>query len=313
MAVDIILVNHQKGRVRRVRMAWRAVHVWLPAVVIAGVVLGAAYTTGKLSSSETAIGIDPAVTQLMQDDINAQRDELVRTRDIIDQNMLALSQRLGKLQAHMTRLNAVGSRVTQIASISPDEFDFDNEPAIGGPDTSISGVTQQSLDELVAALDDFSEQLNRREREMRVLQELMVAGKMREQVHPSGLPVRKGWMSSGFGLRTDPFTGRRKRHSGVDFPGKTGTDVIAVAAGVVTVAGWRGGYGKLVQINHGNGYETRYGHNSKLLVKVGERVHKGQLIAAMGSTGRSTGPHVHFEVHHHGKPVNPAAYIYAAR
>ena len=99
----------------------------------------------------------------------------------------------------------------------------------------------------------------------------------------------------------------------MDFPGRTGTDVVAVAAGVVTVSSRRGGYGNLVQINHGNGYETRYGHNSKLLVKVGERVQKGQHIAEMGSTGRSTGSHVHFEVHHNGKPVNPAAYIYAAR
>ncbi len=312
MALDIIVVNHERGRVRRVRLALRTVRVWMPALVVTVMVLAGAYTTGRMSAQETAVGIDPRVTLLMQDEINAQRDELVRTRDLIDQNMLALAKRLGRLQAHMTRLNAVGSRITEMASIEPGEFDFDAEPALGGP-TGVAGKTQQSLDELVAALDDFSHQLNRREREMRVLQELMVAGKLREQVHPSGLPVRKGWMSSGFGNRTDPFTGRRTRHAGVDFPGRPGTDVIAVAAGVVTVANYRGGYGNLVQINHGNGYETRYGHNRKLKVKVGERVQKGQLIAEMGSTGRSTGPHVHFEVWHNGKAVNPAAYIYAAR
>lgn len=312
MALDIIVVNHQRGRVRRVRLALRAVHVWLPAMAVAVAVLVGAYATGRLAVNETAVGLDPEVARLLQDEINAQQEELVRTRNLIDQNMLALASRLGKLQAHMMRLNAVGSRITEMASIDPSEFDFDNDPALGGPRT-LQGTSQQSLDELVAALDDFSSQLNRREREMKVLQELMVAGKLREQVHPSGLPVRRGWMSSGYGMRTDPFTGRRVRHAGVDFPGKSGTDVIAVAAGVVTTAGWRGGYGKLIQINHGNGYETRYGHNRKLLVKVGERVHKGQHIAEMGSTGRSTGPHVHFEVHRHGKPVNPAAYIYAAR
>ena len=312
MALDIIVVNHQRGRVRRVRLAWRAVQVWLPALAVVAMVVGGAYTTGRLSVPEPVVGIDPRVTLLLQDEINGQRDELARTRDLVDQNMLALAKRLGRLQAHMTRLNAVGSRITEMASIAPGEFDFDSDPAMGGPDT-VSGTSQQSLDELVAALDDFSHQLNRREREMRVLQELMVAGKLREQVHPSGLPVRKGWMSSGFGTRTDPFTGQRKRHGGVDFPGRPGTDVIAVAAGVVTVASRRGGYGNLLQINHGNGYETRYGHNRKLVVKVGERVHKGQLIAEMGSTGRSTGPHVHFEVWHDGKAVNPAAYIYAAR
>ncbi|MDX1497062.1 MAG: M23 family metallopeptidase [Salinisphaeraceae bacterium] len=313
MAVDIILVNHQRGRTRRVRVAWHSLRFWLPAMVLPAVIISAAFVTGRMTAPDAPLGIDPAVTQLMQDDINAQREELTRTRDVIDQNMAALARRLGRLQAHMTRINAVGSRLTELASIEAEEFDFDNEPAIGGPDSVLTGVTQQSMDELVAALDDFSNQLNKREREMRVLQELMVAGKLREQVYPSGLPVRKGWMSSGFGVRTDPFTGRRKRHSGVDFPGKVGTDVIAVAAGVVTVSGWRGGYGKLVQINHGNGYETRYGHNSKLEVKVGQRVQKGQVIAKMGSTGRSTGSHVHFEVHHNGKPVNPAQYIYAAR
>lgn len=312
MALDIIVVNHQRGRVRRFRLALRSVRLWLPAMAVVAVVVGTSYAVGRISVEQSVVGLNPEVASLIQDEMNAQRDELARSRHIIDQNMLALASRLGKLQAHMTRLNAVGSRITEMASIDPAEFDFDNEPALGGP-RSAQGEKQQSMDELILALDGFSEQLNRREREMKVLQELMVAGKLREQVHPSGLPVRRGWMSSGYGMRSDPFTGRRVRHAGVDFPGKSGTDVIAVAAGVVTVSGWRGGYGKLVQINHGNGYETRYGHNSKLLVKVGERVHKGQHIAEMGSTGRSTGPHVHFEVHRNGKPVNPAAYIYAAR
>ena len=190
MALDIIVVNHERGRVRRVRLALRAVHVWMPVVLVAAIVVGGAYTSGRLSVPAGAVGIDPSVTLIMQDDINAQRDELVRTRDLIDQNMLALAKRLGRLQAHMTRINAVGMRVTEMASIAPGEFDFDNEPAIGGP-SSEPGETQQSLDELVAALDDFSHQLNRREREMHVLQELMVAGKLREQVYPLDYPYAK--------------------------------------------------------------------------------------------------------------------------
>jgi murein DD-endopeptidase MepM/ murein hydrolase activator NlpD len=130
---------------------------------------------------------------------------------------------------------------------------------------------------------------------------------------PAGRPITSGWLSSYFGIRTDPFTGKKERHKGLDFAGKLGSDVVAVASGVVTWAGRRYGYGNLVEINHGNGYSTRYGHNDKITVKVGDAVKKGQIIAKMGSTGRSTGPHVHFEVLHKGKQVDPMSYIKTAR
>jgi murein DD-endopeptidase MepM/ murein hydrolase activator NlpD len=148
---------------------------------------------------------------------------------------------------------------------------------------------------------------------MRVLEDLLLVSRLQRQVKPSGWPVERGWISSAFGMRTDPFTGRRAMHTGTDFAGRAGADVLSVAAGIVTEAGPRFGYGMVVEINHGNGYVTRYGHNARVLVKPGDKVNKGQRIALIGSTGRSTGPHVHFEVLFNDKVVNPTEYIEASR
>lgn len=314
MALDIIVVNHERGRVQRLRFDLRSLRGCLAVVLAALVMVGGAYLAGRLSVTPVPMNeIGVAASDHLQDEIYSQRQELLQARELIDQNMLALAKRVGRLQAHMTRLNAVGMRLTEMAQIAPEEFDFENEPALGGPASGSANSGQQSMADLLVAIDEFSKQLDQRERDMQVLQEFMVAGRLREQNRPTGLPVERGWISSGFGMRTDPFTGRRARHNGVDLPGHYGSDVIAVASGVVTYAGHKGGYGKLVEINHGNGYTTRYGHNSKLLVRVGQQVGRGQPIAAIGSSGRSTGAHVHFEVLLNGRAVNPAAYIYASR
>ena len=142
---------------------------------------------------------------------------------------------------------------------------------------------------------------------------MLMTRNLQAEVIPAGRPITRGWLSSYYGMRTDPFSGRRAHHSGIDFAGKMGSDVVTVAAGVVTYSGRRSGYGNLVEINHGKGYVTRYGHNSELLVEVGETVKKGQIIAKMGSSGRSTGPHVHFEVLVNGRAVDPKKYILASK
>ena len=160
---------------------------------------------------------------------------------------------------------------------------------------------------------DLSAQLEDRNKQLHVLETMMMNRNLQAEVMPAGRPVTRGWLSSYFGMRTDPFTGRLAFHSGIDFAGRLNSDIIAVAAGVVTFAGPRNGYGNLVEINHGNGYSTRYGHSRKLLVKVGDTVKKGQVIAMMGSTGRSTGPHVHFEVLKNGHTIDPKRFIQASR
>jgi murein DD-endopeptidase MepM/ murein hydrolase activator NlpD len=176
----------------------------------------------------------------------------------------------------------------------------------------VDSETQRSADEpldFIETLDMLTDQIERREQQLEFMESLLSNRKLRDSGMIAGRPIVKGWLSSPYGYRTDPFHGRKAWHKGVDFAGKQGSDIVAVGAGVVTWADKRSGYGNLVQINHGNGYTTRYGHNSEILVKSGDIVKKGQVIAKMGSSGRSTGAHVHFEVLKAGKSVNPLAYI----
>ena len=200
-----------------------------------------------------------------------------------------------------------------MAKLERGEFDFSQPPAQGGPANTLEtkGKSMEVKD-FLAALTDLSSQLDNRSGQLNVLETMMMTNNLQAEVEPAGRPISRGWLSSYFGIRTDPFTGRRVHHSGIDFAGKLGSDIVAVASGVVTFAGRRSGYGNLVEVNHGKGYSTRYGHCLKIDVKVGDTIKKGQVLAKMGTTGRSTGPHVHFEVLHNGRAVNPKRYIFRA-
>ena len=189
------------------------------------------------------------------------------------------------------------------------EFDFSSAPAMGGPE-KIIGVAAYKPPSYMELLDQLARDIEDREQQLGVLQILMAKQKMDRDKFIAGRPVKKGWMSSRYGSRVDPITGKRAWHEGVDFAGKEGADVIAVAAGVVVFAGEQNGYGRMVEINHGGGYATRYGHHKELSVNAGDIVRRGQVIGLMGSSGRSTGPHVHFEVYKGSKVVDPSKYIY---
>jgi murein DD-endopeptidase MepM/ murein hydrolase activator NlpD len=199
-----------------------------------------------------------------------------------------------------------------MAEIEDGEFDFDTEPALGGPEEPVSAgsagsnVAVPDVEEAMASLDI---QLNDREAQLWVLEQVLMNEQLKDRVYPQGRPVTSGWISSYFGKRTDPFTGKPANHTGIDFAGRNGQEIIAVADGVVTWSGDRYGYGLLVEINHGNGYSTRYAHNSENLVDVGDEVRKGQAVALMGETGRATGPNLHFEVLQNGRRVNPVNFI----
>ncbi len=286
--------------------------------LVAGLMLGALLSAG-LFRAGYVVGHQAAQPELAEVSARTRAAEMQRTEALAatrranDHHLNALALRLGELQAHVIRLDALGERLVDMAELNPEEFDFSNPPARGGPAQALEGASASAAPELDGALDDLLDRLGDREQKLTLLEEFMLNRSLAKRVEPSGRPVREGWLSSGYGRRTDPFTGKRDRHEGVDFAGRPGSDIIAVAAGVVTWSGKKNGYGRLVEIDHGNGYVTRYGHNKKNLVAVGDLVEKGQTVAHMGSSGRSTGTHVHFEVLRDGKPVNPMRYVRAGR
>ncbi len=239
----------------------------------------------------------------------SQRQELDGAIESAKNSIAALSFRLSEIQAQAIRLDALGKRLVEMHKLDKGEFDFDNPPAQGGP-LGEHILEEMNVEDFMASLNLLSRQLDDRAAQLMVVEEIYMSNTLRSETIPAGKPVESGWLSSGFGRRTDPFTGKIAYHEGVDFAGKTGTGVIAAASGVVTWAGERYGYGKMVELDHGNGYVTRYGHNKENSVQVGDVVDKGEVIALMGSSGRSTGPHVHYEVLRHGKPVDPKKYVY---
>ena len=216
---------------------------------------------------------------------------------------------LAELQSRVTRLDAVGMNLTQSAGLEPGEFNFDMAPALGGP----LMTSQEDARELIPALEGelfaLSTALDDREVQLDILSELIQGEQVKSDATPSGRPILSGWLSSRYGTRIDPFSGKKAWHEGVDFAGKAGSNIVAVASGVVSWSGERYGYGKMVEVAHGDGVITRYGHNQENLVKVGDMVRRGDIVALMGNSGRSTGPHVHFEVHKNGRPVDPASYL----
>ena len=236
-----------------------------------------------------------------------QRQELDDLRARSAAEAQAVGRQLAAMQARLLRMEALGARVTAVADLDGGEFSFDQPAPVGGP----TGAAENPLGwmELQASLDALSVQLRGREVELEVLESLLRNREYQEGTVVAGRPVTWGWMSSGFGRRVDPFSGQMAWHSGVDFAGREGADVVAVASGVVTYADKRYGYGLMVEINHGDGYVTRYAHHDALAVAVGDIVKKGQTIGTMGTSGRSTGPHVHFEVLKNGRHVDPKAYV----
>lgn len=308
--MDIIVVSNKRGRTWRVKLDWRHAFSWLPYAMLTTGLMAGIFTLGYWTRGDGSVLPAELVTAWAQE-VSTQRGELSKARASSEENAHALARRIAQLQGHMLRVNAAGSRLTELAGLDRGEFNFEQAPAVGGPEET--GDQETTLVHVLSSLDRFEDQLSDRERQMRVLEDLLLASRLQKEVKPSGWPVENGWISSAFGRRIDPFTGRRAHHAGIDFAAKPGADVQTVAAGIVTESGERFGYGHIVEINHGNGYITRYGHNSRVLVKSGDKVNKGQRIALMGSTGRSTGPHVHFEVLYNGNVVNPEQYIKAAR
>ena len=303
--MNILILSSNRGQICGVNLA-KPLHLLLMIGLTGLVMSGAVYLGYAINPDQD----NQALINEWQSDVHRQQAQLEHIREEADADVDALASRIGLLQAHVMRLDALGQKLVHMASIDKAEFDFESIPALGGPETNSNKVFE--LDELSRAIDLLSRELADRENQLIVMENLVLNENLKREVEPSGRPIVKGWLSSYYGMRTHPISGRREMHKGIDFAGKLGGPVIAVAKGVVTYAGKRYNYGNLIEIAHGNGYSTRYAHNSRLLVSVGDTVEKGFQIAEIGSSGRSTGPHVHFEVIKNGRQINPVRFIRAS-
>ncbi len=304
--MNVIFFSREHGRVRHVNFAHPVALAVTALAVLA--LLGGSFLIGHEFGERQAANQPATQVAEWSRKLAAQQAQIVETRRVLQEHVDALAKRVGQMNAHVIRLDALGRRLTQMANIDQREFDFGNPPAQGGPEGEGQGQAAQ-IPQLTAMIDELGREVENRAVELGVLENVILSRNLNEQIRPGGRPVRDGWISSYFGSRSDPFTGYTAHHRGVDFAGRKGAEVVAVAAGVVTWSRERFGYGKLVEINHGNGYLTRYAHNERNLVSIGETVQKGQAVALMGSTGRATGPNLHFEVLKNGRQVNPLQFI----
>jgi murein DD-endopeptidase MepM/ murein hydrolase activator NlpD len=265
----------------------------------------------KLSDGRWQLLFEDHITD-MQNELVVSRQELFEDRERVSQTLSLMTAKLAQMRASVVRLDALGEQLTELSDIEGGEFDFSSMPGLGGPEKldqqvyRVATVRQVDLNLLMSNIDSS---LTQREIQLKLLRSSLADKNLINDRRIAGRPIAHGWQSSAYGMRTDPFTGYQRWHAGVDFAGRLGSDVIAVAAGVITWSGEKSGYGKMVEVNHSDGYVTRYAHNQKNIAKLGTVVQKGDVIAMMGTSGRSTGPHVHFEVFKNGRVVDPASYI----
>lgn len=238
-----------------------------------------------------------------------QEQKVAELKQTTEQQLTSMTMKLAEMQSHLLRLNALGARLVEQANLSADEFGFAEGPAVGGPADN-EEIEVNVDDGLLNKMDSLLTQIQHKAQQLNALESIMLSHHITDQSRLAGRPVTSGWLSSHYGVRKDPFNGQPALHKGVDFAGKEGDVVLATAAGVVTWADERYGYGNLVEIDHGDGLVTRYGHSKQLNVKMGDVVTKGQIIAEMGSTGRSTGAHVHYEVLRKGQHLDPLPFVY---
>lgn len=306
--MQFIIINNRYGKGRRIHLGPATCALLL---TVAGGLVGSLFIGGmyfaQVRSEDALTRLYGAAGLAWQREIKQQRETIDDARHKANQQLNALAARLSKLQGHVLRLDALGERLAGMAGLDDLEFGVEHPPGMGGPEP----VYQQDMEaaDFITALDRLSSDLDERADKLRAVEQLLLTRNLQEQIMPAGTPVKGGWISSWFGMRTNPISGRKEMHEGIDFAGRPGSTVHAAADGVVTWSGPRGGYGNMVEISHGDGYVTRYAHNKENLVQLGQRISKGDSIARMGSTGRSTGTHVHFEVVHDGKVVNPKNYI----
>ncbi|HEX6296121.1 MAG TPA: M23 family metallopeptidase [Burkholderiales bacterium] len=300
--MQIILISDRLAKARSVSLSLR--HLIGSAMFALALVLGATAGLHWLTLRYAAEVPFPVLQQLVH---SARETEAERSRTFVQQNLNAMAVKVGEMQAQLTRLDALGERLSALAGVK--DFRFNEAPGLGGAAPTLMPSQNLSLADFSEKLTLLSRQVENRNDMLGVLEAQLFEQAVKKRLLPTMMPVAAPYNASGFGRRVDPFTGQWAMHEGIDFLADLGSPVVAAAGGVVVFAGKHPQYGYMVDIDHGNDLVTRYAHCSKLLVREGDVVHRGRKIAESGSTGRSTGPHLHFEVRFRGVAQNPAKFL----
>ena len=307
--MNIILVAGANARARTITLDWRHWSIGGAALLVVFLVFTFAFNFVTLKWAAAAQ--HPWLQRIVLAD---QREEAARTHERVQVHLNTMAMRLGELQAQMLKLDGLGERLAKTAGLKPQELPSLQPGVVPGRGGAISSAPSRdlSVQEFADLVGSLARQMDARSDQLSVLEALLVHDSANRKFLPTLYPILDGWYSSNFGYRIDPFNGQQSMHEGIDFPAEAGTPIVAAASGKVIYAEWHAQYGKMLEIDHGNGLVSRYAHASSLLVKENDLVVRGQRVANVGSTGRSTGPHLHFEVRLNGVPQNPARFLQTA-
>lgn len=304
--MHIILVSDRLATARTITITLR--HLVLAAVGLALTVLLLSSLFSYVTVRHAAEVRLPFLQSLL---MSVREQETQKARDFMRENLNAMAVRLGQMQAQLMRLDTLGERLGQLSGIKAPDLKPADKPGQGGP--LIVPSKPLTPEDIQRQLDQLSRQLESKGDYLGLIESEMMDERVKKNQLPTALPVEAQWNASSFGWRIDPFTGEQAMHEGIDFSAAPGTPIRAAAAGIVVAAERHPFYGNMVEIDHGNDLVTRYAHASKLLVKEGALVKRGQKVAEVGSTGRSTGPHLHFEVRFKGAAQNPNRFLQNAQ
>jgi murein DD-endopeptidase MepM/ murein hydrolase activator NlpD len=303
--LQIILISDRLAKARSVSLSLR--HLVGSAMLALALVVGATAGLYWLTLRYAAEVPLPALQRLV---LSAQEAEAERSRAFVQQNLNAMAVKVGEMQAQLTRLDALGERLSALAGVK--EFRFNEAPGLGGAAPTLMPPQNLSLADFSEKLTVLSRQVENRNDMLGVLEAQLFEQAVKKKMIPTIMPVKAPYNASSFGRRIDPFNGQWAMHEGIDFIAEYGSPIVAAAGGVVIFAGFHPQYGYMIDIDHGNDLVTRYAHTSKIVVREGDLVQRGRKIGEVGTTGRSTGPHLHFEVRFRGAAQNPLKFLTSA-
>jgi murein DD-endopeptidase MepM/ murein hydrolase activator NlpD len=304
--LQVILISSRLAKARSLSLSLR--HLVISGALGLATIVGLA---GALYWLSLRFADDLKIPLLQQLVLAAQRGESERSREFMQQNLNAMAVKIGEMQAQLTRLDALGERLSTMAGMRPQEFRFAETPGMGGAQSTTLPPQNLTLSQFGDKVALLSRQMESRTDMLGLLEAQLFEQAVKKKAMPTMMPVDAQYNASGFGMRIDPFTGQQAMHEGIDFIVDVGTPVLAAAGGVVQFAGFHPQYGNMIDVDHGNDLVTRYAHLSKVLVKEGDLLQRGRRIGDSGNTGRTTGPHLHFEVRYRGLAQNPMKFLLA--